>query len=102
MMIARVSILLFVLSCAPMSAWAASEAEAKTSLDAARAEESKAKAAKAAWTPTEAALAAATKALAARDFDVAKASADEALALARRSIQQAEEQKSAWREVVVH
>ena len=58
-------------------------------------------AAKAAWTPTEAALKDAEKSLAAKDWDTAKAAADEALALATRSLAQSHEQKTLWQDAVI-
>ena len=95
-------LLFLVISGATCSAAiAASEASARASLAAAKSEEAKAIAAQAAWTATVTAIAAADKALSAGDFETAQQQADEALALARRSIQQAEEQKSVWRDAVV-
>ncbi len=92
-----------VLCCVlPSAARAATEAQAMSSLEAARAAEALARAAKSAWTPTETALSAAEKAFAAKDFDTAKDRADEAAALAKRSIEQAEEQKSVWRDAIIH
>jgi len=80
---------------------AATEADAAASLSAAVAMEAKAREAQAAWTPTETALAAAKKALDSKNFELAKQQADEALALAKRSLEQAEQQKSVWRDAVV-
>lgn len=101
MRLARVLISCLALCAATPIARAATEADATSSLAAASAEEAKAVAAKSAWTPTETALAAAKKALAAGDFDLAKRLADEALALARRSIEQSHEQQSVWRDAEI-
>jgi hypothetical protein len=83
-----------------LPALAATQAEAEAALAAARAAESEAVAAKAAWIPTETALTKAAKALAAEKWDEAKLAADEALALARLSVEQANEQKTSWRNAV--
>ena len=80
---------------------AATQTEADAALKAAQAEEAKALAAQAAWTPTEALLDQARKAIAAQNWDGAKAAADEALAMAARSIAQATEQKSLWQDAVL-
>jgi len=82
-------------------AFAATQAEAEAAVSAAKAEEARAIAAQSAWTPTEDALKSAAKALEAKDWMTAKANADEALALARRSIEQSVEQKSLWRDAVI-
>jgi hypothetical protein len=83
-----------------LPALAATQTEAAAALDAAKAAEKAALAAKSAWTTTEANLTKSAKALAAGNWDEAKAAADEALALARRSVEQAEEQKKIWRDAV--
>jgi len=83
-----------------LPALAATQAEAEAALAAAKAAETEALAAKAAWTTTEANLSKSVKALAACNWEEAKATADEALALARRSVEQAEEQKTIWRNAV--
>jgi hypothetical protein len=83
-----------------LPALAATQAEAEAALAAAKAAETEALAAKAAWTTTEANLSKSVKALAAGNWEEAKATADEALALARRSVEQAEEQKTIWRNAV--
>lgn len=84
-----------------LPALAATQAEAEAALAAAQAAESEAIAAKAAWTPTEAALSNAKKALAAGKWDEAKAAANEAMTLAKLSVEQANEQKTSWRNAVV-
>ena len=83
-----------------LPALAATQAEAEAALAAAQAAETEAVAAKAAWTSTEAALTQAKKALAAGKWDEAKAAADEALTLAKLSVEQANEQKTSWRNAV--
>ncbi len=83
-----------------LPALAATQAEAEAALAAAQAAEAEAFAAKAAWTPTEAALSEAKKALDAGNWDAAKAAADEAAALAKLSVEQANEQKTSWRNAV--
>jgi hypothetical protein len=54
------------------------------------------------WTPTETALKQAKQAADAKHFDEATAFAREAEALAKVSVQQAEQQETAWHEAVVH
>lgn len=83
-------------------ALAATQDEAQAALTAAQAAEAEAVAAKAAWLPTETDLKEAQKALGAGNWDAAKAAADEALVLAKRSIEQANEQKQDWRIEVFH
>jgi len=85
-----------------LPALAATQAEAEAALTAAQAAETEAVAAKAAWTTTETTLTKAKKALAAGDWDAAKAAADEALALAKLSVEQANEQKTSWPIAVFH
>lgn len=85
-----------------LPAQAATQAEAEAALSAAQAAETEAIAAKAAWTTTETVLTKARNALAAGDWNAAKAAADEAMALANRSVEQANEQKSSWRIAVFH
>ncbi|WP_298357186.1 hypothetical protein [Rhodoblastus sp.] len=96
----RSILLAFGLALLSLPAVAATQAEAEAALAAAQAAESEALAAKAAWTTTEADLTKAQKALAARQWDQAKAAADEALTLAKRSVEQANEQKTSWRNAV--
>ena len=81
--------------CLP--AYAATQAEAEAAFNDAKAAEAEAVAAKAAWIPTETALTESRKQLTAGNWDAAKKAADEALALARRSVEQANEQKTSWR-----
>lgn len=83
-----------------LSSLAATQAEAQAAFVAAQAAEAEAVAAKAAWMPTEAALTAAKKALDAKDWDAAKAASTRAQALAKLSVQQAEEQKKLWQNAV--
>ncbi|OIQ69585.1 hypothetical protein GALL_488120 [mine drainage metagenome] len=83
-----------------LPALAATQAESEAAVAAAEAVESEAIAAKAAWTTTEANLTKAKKALAASKWDEAKAAADEAATLAKLSIEQANEQKTVWRNAV--
>jgi hypothetical protein len=97
----RIGFLAMTLGCLIQPALAATQREAEAALAAARAEEAKAVAVQAAWTPTEAMLSDARKALAGKQWDAAKAAADEALALAKRSLAQSEEQKTAWRNAVI-
>jgi len=84
-----------------LPAFAATQAEAEAALAAAHEAESEAIAAKAAWTSTETALSNARKALAAGKWDETKAAADEAIAQAKLSVEQANEQKTLWRNAVV-
>ena len=83
-----------------LPALAASQEDAEAAVATAQTAETAAIAAKAAWTTTEADLAKAKKALAASNWDEAKVAADEALALANRSVEQSEEQKKVWRNAV--
>ena len=83
-----------------LPAFAATQAEAEAAVAAAPAAEADAIAATAAWTTTESALADAKKAIVAGKWDEAKAAADEAMAMARLSIEQANEQKTSWRNAV--
>jgi hypothetical protein len=83
-----------------LPAFAATQGEAEAAVSAATAAEAEAVAAKAAWTTTESALTEARKAIAAGKWDKAKAAADEAIAMARLSIEQANEQKTSWRNAV--
>ena len=85
-----------------LPALAATQAEAEAALTAAQATEAEAITAKAAWTSTEAALTSAKKAIAAGNWDNAKAAADEAHAQAQLSIDQANEQKTSWRTAIFH
>ena len=82
-------------------AQAASEAQAQQCVAEASATEARALAAQAAWTSTEQVLAAARKALEAKDWDGACKAAIEAKAQAERALEQANEQKSLWRDAVL-
>lgn len=97
----RIGFFALILGCLAQPVLAASQQEAEAAFAAAQAAEAKAFAARAAWTPTEAILGDAKKALAAKNWDAAKAAADEALALAERSIAQSDEQKTSWRDAVI-
>ncbi len=97
----RAIILAAGLALLSLPAVAATRAEAEAALAAAQAAESEAIAAKAAWTATENALSGALKAIAAGKWDEAKAIADEAMTLAKLSVEQANEQKTSWRNAVV-
>ncbi len=83
------------------SAMAATQPDAEATFKAAQSEEALAKAEQAAWTTTETTLADAQKSLTAQKWDEAKALADEALALAKRSRAQATEQKTLWQDAVI-
>jgi len=96
----RKIVLAAALAIFSLPALAATQGEAEAALEAAQAAEAQALAAKAAWTPTEAALKKAGAALEAGEWDEAKAQADAALALARLSLEQASEQKTLWRNAV--
>ena len=97
----RAIILAAGLALPGLPALAATQAEAEAALAAAQAAESEALAAKAAWTSTETFLSDARKALAAGKWDEAKAAADEAIAQAKLSVEQANEQKTSWRNAVL-
>jgi len=75
--------------------------DVQSALAAAEAAEKAAGALKNQWTVTEDALTAAKKAAAAGDYDTAVRFAKRAEALAKASIDQANEQKNAWRAAVV-
>ena len=76
---------------------AGSEADFKAALAAAQVANNEAGALKNQWTTTAQALADASKAAAARDYDKAIELAKHAEALARASIAQAREQQEAWK-----
>jgi hypothetical protein len=84
-----------------ISTLAATPNEAKAALSEATKVEAQAFQAKSAWTATETALKNAQKALDDSHWDEAKQWADEAKALAIRSIEQANEQKSLWHNAVI-
>jgi hypothetical protein len=80
---------------------ASTEADYKSALAAAEAAEKEAGTLKNQWVPTEQALAAAKKAAAANDFDIAVKQAQQAEALAKASIFQAKEQDETWKAAVI-
>ena len=82
-------------------ALAASEQDFAGAYAAAEKVEKQALTMQAAWTTTEKTLKAAKKAADAKDYDHATTLAREAEALAKRSIEQAKEQKTAWQKAVV-
>jgi predicted dienelactone hydrolase len=90
------------LACFGVMAHAATQAQAQEALKSAQAAQDQAFTAKAAWTSTEAALAASKKALADGQWDEAKTKADLAKDMALQSIQQANEQKTLWKNAVYH
>ena len=85
-----------------MPALAASEADYKAALAAAEAAEKQADQLRNKWTTTEAQLAAAKKAAAGGDFDMAAKAATEAEALAKASIFQATSEKERWKDLEIH
>ncbi|TCZ52785.1 hypothetical protein EXY23_25895 [Roseicella aquatilis] len=80
---------------------AATEAEAGAALRAAEQQQAEAARLRNRWIPAEAALKAAREALRTRDYDRATELAGRAEALARRSVEQAREQETAWRDAVI-
>jgi hypothetical protein len=80
---------------------AASEADFTAAYAAAEAANKEAGALRNQWTTTGIALAAAKKAAAEGNFDVAVAASKEAEALAKASIFQAKEQKEAWKDMEI-
>lgn len=89
------------LSLAALPALAADQASYDAALKAAQAAEKQAGALDARWTTTEETLQEAEKAAAAQDYAKATALAQHAEALAKASIVQANEQKTAWRAAVI-
>jgi len=83
------------------AAQAATQAEAEAALADAKKIEAEAAKSNNRWVPTEAALAAAAKALAAGNWDEAATQAGRARALAARSVEQSKEQQNAWRDAVI-
>ena len=81
--------------------FAASEADYKQALAAAEAAEKQADQLRNKWTTTEAQLAAAKKAAAGGDFDMAAKAATEAEALAKASIFQATSEKERWKDLEI-
>ena len=83
------------------AALAATEAEAGAALRSAERHEAEAAQLRNRWIPTEAALKAAREALQAKDYDRAVEAARRAEALAKRSVEQAREQATAWKDAVI-
>jgi membrane-bound lytic murein transglycosylase B len=83
-----------------ISAHAATQADAEAALSSATQVEATAAPGNR-WLPTEAALEAAKKAIAAKDWDEALAQATKAHALAERSVEQSKEQETAWHAAVI-
>lgn len=81
---------------------AGSEADFKAAYAAAEAANKEAASLRNQWTTTLAALAAAKKAAEAGDYDKAIASSNEAEALSRASIYQAQSEKDAWKALEIH
>lgn len=98
----RAALSLAVVIALAAPAFAAGEANFQTAYTAAEKAEQQAMAARNAWTVTETALKDAQKAAAAQKFDEAVALAKHAEALAKASLHQAKEQRTAWRAAVVH
>jgi hypothetical protein len=96
-----IALAILVALVAATPALAASEQDFTAAYAAAEKVEQQALAMQAAWTTTEKTLKAAKKAADGKDYDHATALAHQAEALAKRSIRQAEEQKTAWRQAVV-
>jgi len=94
-------LLIAVLTLVAVPALAADQTDAAASL--ARAEQEEAEAGKLGnrWVPAEAALKSARAALAKQDWDTALTQATRAQALAERAIEQAQEQKTLWRDAVI-
>lgn len=94
---APIAVMLTVTALAPVAAGAAAEVSAfQAAYAAATQAEQQAGALQNRWTVTEEALQQARKAAAAKQYDAATALARKAEALARLSVQQAEQQKTAW------
>ncbi len=97
----RISIALCALLLSAPLARAADKAQAEAALATARQQEDAAGKLGNRWLPAEAALKDASKAIAAGDWGKAIAGADEAKAMATRAMEQAHEQETAWREMVI-
>ncbi len=97
---AALSLAIVIALAAP--ALAASEADFKAAYAAAAKAEQQAMAVRNAWTVTETTLKDAQKAAAAQKFDDAVELAKYAEALAKASLRQEKEQRTAWRAAVVH
>jgi multidrug resistance efflux pump len=93
------TLVLLMTGAAPV--FAASEADYKTALSAAEAAEMQANQLRNKWTTTEAQLAAAKKAAAGGDFDMAATAATEAEALAKASIFQATSEQERWKDLEI-
>ena len=82
--------------------WAASQQNFTATYAAAESAQQRAMVLQNAWTATAAALKAAKTAAAAQDYDRALDLAKKAEAMAKVSIEEAKEQKTLWRQAVVH
>ena len=82
-------------------AFAADQATATAALAAATQAEDQAATLGNRWVPAEAALKSARDAQARQDWDTTLAEATQARALANRAIEQAQEQKTLWRDAVI-
>ena len=97
-----IAIAILIALAAATPALAAGEQDFTAAYAVAAKVEQQALAMQAAWTTTEKALKDAKKAADAKDYDRATALARQAEALAKQSIRQAEEQKTAWRHAAIH
>ncbi len=97
----RLAIAIIALMLSASLARAANKAQADAALAAAHEQEEAAGKLGNRWLPAEAALKDASTAMAAGKWDTAIAEADAAKALATRAIEQAHEQETAWREMVI-
>ena len=86
---------------AAVPALAVSRSDFDAALSAAKAADGEAGALRNRWTSTQDAIAASQKAAGAGDYDEAVRLAERAKAMAVRSIEQAKEQSTAWRDAVV-
>jgi hypothetical protein len=101
--LATLALTLGLLIAGAASALAAgSEADFKAAYAAAEAANKEAASLRNQWTTTAAALTAAKKAAEAGDFDKAIASSNEAEALSKASIYQAQSEKDAWKALEIH
>lgn len=97
----RLAIAIIAMMLSPSLARAVDKAQADGALAAAHEQEEAAGKLGNRWLPAETALKDASKAMAAGEWDKAIAEADAAKALATRAIEQAHEQETAWREMVI-
>ena len=97
----RLAIALAALLLSAPLARASDKSQAEAALASAHRQEEQAGKLGNRWLPAEAALKNAAKAIAAGDWDKAVAEADDAKAMAARAIEQAHEQETAWREMVI-